>query len=284
MKVLRKTLKSNIIGLVCCLGLQTFASSKTLLISDIDDTIKATGIHQYTSIGINAPSTINEFAGMSILYNSWYKKYNKTGDIFYLTAAPGILDILGVQFLEASGFPPGFVEIKKHVVSGRSAISESSGEFKTRKLIELFEKEKPDTLILVGDNGEQDIIANDNLMKYAQDTKATTKIYSFIHYVYEAESKSLPIPSNQSAFLTSADLAVHFYNKGWINKTSLSKNLEEVAYDSNPNSKLTETVIPAFMECKNFNSWPELNLPTANDQKIVRTYLQIQANLASLCN
>jgi hypothetical protein len=171
--------------------------------------------------------------------------------------------------------------VRSHVVSGRDPFSETSEAFKTEKLIELFKKEKPDILILIGDNGEQDILAYANLKEYIKSTNSETQIFIFIHHVYEDSNNSLPIPKDQTPFLTSADLALHFYNQKWINKTDLATSLNEVAYDCNSN--LSESVVPYFMECKTFNNWPKFKSKTSKDIQLSKNYAQIQNILHSLC-
>lgn len=281
MKILSKEFYL-VMGMGCFLSINLFAS-KSILVSDIDDTIKATGIHQISTIGINAPSTIAEFAGMSILYNNWHRSNATTGKIFYLTAAPKPVDLLGVQFLQASGFPSNTNNVSKDVISGRDTFTESSGEYKTKQLIKIFDNEKPETMILIGDNGEQDIIAYGNLVSYIKKSRATTKVFVYIHHVYEAANKSLPIPKEQMSFLTSADLAVHFYNNDWISKEDLLKNLNEVAADSDLNYDLTDTVVPSFMECRLFKNWPEIKNIRSLESDFSSAYSAIQSNISQIC-
>jgi hypothetical protein len=281
MKIFRKEFYF-VMGMVCFLSLDLFAA-QAILVSDIDDTIKATGIHEISTIGINAPSTIAEFAGMSILYNSWHRSNSTTGKIYYLTAAPKPVDILGVQFLQASGFPSNTNNVSKDVISGRNTLTESSGEYKTKQLIKIFDNEKPETMILIGDNGEQDIIAYGNLINYVKKSRATTKVFVYIHHVYEAANKCLPIPKEQIAFLTSADLAVHFYNHDWISKENLFRNLKEVAADSDLNYDLTDTVVPSFMECSLFNSWPAIKNIKSLESDFSTEYSAIQSNINQIC-
>ena len=264
------------------LGLNSFAA-KNLLISDIDDTIKKTGIHS-GGVAAHALGTINEFAGMSILYGSWYKTTGASGKVEYLTAAPGVIDTLGLDFLRESGFPPGRGDIVNFVVSGRDPRSENSGDFKARNLIEIYEQEKPEVMILIGDNGEQDITAYSELMKYVSGRNGTTRVYSFIHHVYE--SAGMAIPSGHIPFVTAADLAVHFANHGWIREDGLTRVLGEIEYDSGA-EKYKTAVKPDFMECASFREWPELSsgvlAQASNASAIIASYAQVKANVTGLC-
>ncbi len=274
----------SLLALIPTLSLNSFAA-RNLLISDIDDTVKITGIHSGNTVG-HALGTTNEFAGMSMLYNGCADSFGMDGKVEYLTAAPGQLDNLGLDFLREAGFPPGRETVGNFVVSGRDAQMETSGEFKARKLIEIYEKEKPELMILVGDNGEQDIDAYGALMKYVSGHNGAIRVYSFIHHVYESEGKGRAIPAGQVPFLTSADLAVQFANRGWLKETALTRVLGEIEYDSGA-QQLEKEVVPAFMECALFNAWPELSPEVfgqaPNPSAIAGSYGQVKANATSLC-
>jgi len=252
----------------------------TVLVSDVDDTIKETGVHS-AAVGVNALSTISEFAGMSILYTGWHDVETKTKKVTYLSAAPGPLIGLGIDFLRASRFPGDSADVSTSVVGGRGA--ESAGEFKGKKLIAMYDAaaEKPDTIILVGDNGEQDMTAYSALIDHVKRTRGGTKVYSFIHHVYESAGKATPIDSPHTAFLSAADLAVRFYEAGWIDDATLTRVLNEVAYDSGSTHDLTDTVVPSFMECGMFVSWPTLGARAGAAN--LRTYETVQSNVKDLC-
>lgn len=252
----------------------------TVLVSDIDDTIKATGIHS-TRVAMNALSTTNEFAGMSMLYTSWHDVDPKTKKITYLSAAPGPAINLGIQFLQGSGFPGDGADVSASVVGGRRF--ESAGEFKGNKLIEMYDAavDKPATMILVGDNGEQDMIAYSALIDHVKKVRGKTQVHSFIHHVYESASKATPIAAPHTAFLTAADLAVRFYNASWIDKAALTKVLNEVAFDSGTSSGLADTVVPSFVQCGQFQSWPTMKADAGTAS--VQTFETIKTNLKGLC-
>jgi hypothetical protein len=253
----------------------------TVLVSDIDDTIKETGVHSGAHVIAGAASTLDEFAGMSMLYARWHQAATTTKKITYLTAAPGALDTLGIQFLQAARFPGDTADVAASVVSGRST-REASGDFKARKLEEYYDalKTKPKTMILVGDNGEQDILAYGAFEDYVRKQGGQTAIYSFIHAVYEAPDKALPITSPHTAFLTSADLAVQFFDHGWIDEPTLDAVLDEVEYDSAPSGDLTDTVVPSFMECASFDAWPAL---VGASSATASKYAAIVRNVKVLC-
>lgn len=255
-------------------------SASTLFVSDIDDTIKQTAVRGGTSVVGGALGSTNEFAGMSILYQHWRKKDAPKKEIRYLTAAPGDFDELGSSFLTFAGFPGnGSSAARDAVISGRS-FSEESGDFKAQKLEALFDgaAPKPTLTILVGDNGEQDMIAYSRLMDHAQQTGSTTRIVSFIHHVYESQGK--PIVAPHQPWLTAADLAVRFYNESWIDEASLTAVLNEVEVDSGDRS-LSDWVVPSFMECGGFDAWPTIERPSTEQTRAL--YAKAKTNVIQLC-
>jgi hypothetical protein len=263
-----------------------------LLVSDIDDTIKRTGVRSSSAV-INAPKTTNEFAGMSQLYSNWYKQNIEHGNIFYLTAAPEFIDHLGIDFLRDSFFPPDRALVADHVISGRGFTSgsesnpfpklEDAGLFKKRKLIELYEsykEQKPNVVILIGDNGEKDILAYYGFTQYLAKQKSKTKVYTYIHHVYENLKNQIDLRSDQDEYLTSADLAVHFFNQDWISQNQLDIVLNEVVFDSIPSGDFTETLVPDFMECQKYDAWPKLKSKSPESQS---TYTLIQSQMKKNC-
>ena len=264
-------------------GAESAATEKkisTVLVSDIDDTIKETGVHS-AGVALNALSTTAEFSGMSMLYKGWHDVEPTSKKITYLSAAPGPFINLGIDFLRASGFPGDGSDVSASVVGGRGL--ESAGDFKGKKLIAMYDaaKTKPDTMILVGDNGEQDMTAYAALIDHVAKTHGKTKVYSFIHHVYESPGKATPITAPHVPWLTAADLAVRFYDAKWIDDAALTKILNEVAYDSGEGRDLERSVVPSFMECGKFTSWPALDA-RAGDANL-KAYETAKDNLKNLC-
>ncbi|CAF1179380.1 unnamed protein product [Adineta steineri] len=75
-------------------------------ISDIDDTIKITGVTSSTDTLINTFSgDFKSVSGMSDIYQYWQKKYNAT--FAYLTASPNQLYPFLREFLDRENFPSG---------------------------------------------------------------------------------------------------------------------------------------------------------------------------------
>ena len=134
--------------------------ANTLVISDIDDTIKITDVLGKKGVLVkNALLKKTAFAGMSELYNELNKKDETT--IYYLSGSPKIIKSRVCEFLEHNNFPQSRNVILKEKVKLDTI------EYKTTAIRELIKKINPDTLIMIGDDGEFDpkiykIISDEN--------------------------------------------------------------------------------------------------------------------------
>ncbi|AKU99109.1 hypothetical protein AKJ09_05773 [Labilithrix luteola] len=251
----------------------------TLLVSDIDDTIKRTHVLDKAAAAVNALDSRDPFGGMRALYTRWHRENAPSKQIIYLSAAPGPLIELSKRFLTNSEFPGDTADVTESVVSGRS-IFESAGDFKTKKLLEMYDaqvaaKKVPNTYILIGDNGEQDMIAYGNFIDYVRSKGGRTdRIYSFIHHVYDVPEGS-PIAAPHRAWVTAGDLAVQLRELGLIGDPSLDDVLAEVATDV---THQAEVVVPSFMSCKQFSSWPYLETSAASND-----YATVESDVKDLC-
>lgn len=253
-------------------------SGSTLFVSDIDDTIKRTAVRGGVGVVGGAAGSMNEFAGMSILYRHWRGLEAPSKDLRYLTAAPDGIAELGSSFLTVAGFPGnGTGSAADAVIAGRS-LERSPGDFKSDKLARLYDSTRPELTILVGDNGEQDMPAYASLVEHARERRGGGRVASFIHHVYETEGT--PITAPHQPWLTSADLAVRFFNESWIDEAALTAVLEEVAVDSGEAS-LSDWVVPSFMECRHFDAWPRIERPAAEATRAL--YEQTKTNVIALC-
>ena len=127
--------------------------SKTMIISDIDDTIKKSHI---LGSKFSALRMSKKFTGLSDLYNSFichkensseaqkYCRQNRgivhSADrwVTYVTGAPRRLQLLGREFLSLTSFPAG-------VVKGKSSFFGSTHDFKKLEIINLLTNIDMDT-------------------------------------------------------------------------------------------------------------------------------------------
>lgn len=128
-------------------SLQTL-SAKTLIVSDIDDTVKMTDVlGSKKTIVFNGLFREKAFAGMSELYNQMVK-----GDtsIYYVSGSPKIIRTRVDEFLEENNFPQ-----QENLVL-KDSIGEDTYEYKTSTIKKLIKELNPDKVILIGDDTEYD--------------------------------------------------------------------------------------------------------------------------------
>lgn len=271
---------------------QIASATKTVIISDIDDTIKRSHI---LGSKLSALKTRNQFVGMSDLYSAFLcnnevstkaKKFcieNRatTHDskrwISYVTGAPGKLQLLGREFLNDSSFPQG-------TVFGRTSHNISTLDFKYKKIATLVNGiGSENDFILIGDNGEHDPKAYQKIKN-----KYGSNIKTYIHMVYstsfhEDDERGVALKTGQVAYLTAADLALEFYALNYINEDDLitiSIKVKNNLYSENED--LIETVIPEWVKCENFVlSYKRPNIRLSS--RANRLLKQIETRTKSIC-
>jgi phosphatidate phosphatase APP1 len=136
---------------IIALALITTVSSlqaKTLIVSDIDDTIKMTNV-----LGTTKGKVINglfkhkSFAGM----NSLYKNMVQSDTVmYYVSGSPKIMKSWIEVFLKINKFP----QSQNFYLKGK--ISDDTFHYKVETIKEIIARETPDDIILIGDDTEYD--------------------------------------------------------------------------------------------------------------------------------
>lgn len=236
-------------------------NAKTLIISDIDDTLKQTYVVGNKLGGLRVT---NQYAGLSKVYNALacydldqqtYEfcinnqgmMHSRDVQLNYVTGAPGKLRLLGREFLQESGFPVG-------VVRGRESTRESTHDFKLRTITKLL-KQLPefDYVIMIGDNGEHDPKVYHEIEKHFPNKK----IHSFIHMVYNTgifeKDRGVNPYEGQKVYLTSADLALSLFELGLVNENVVLEASKTVSkYALSREEDIYEKVLPEWTRCKAF--------------------------------
>lgn len=134
---------------------QYIPSDGVIIVSDIDDTIKISGVSDRKILLEN--TFIKPYVpveGMADLYGSWE---SDGASFVYVSASPWQLYEPLTQFLREQSFPEGIMEMKMFdMPSGVKTIFDSPEKVKIpalKKLIKSFPGKK---FILIGDSGEQD--------------------------------------------------------------------------------------------------------------------------------
>ncbi len=122
--------------------------AKTLIVSDIDDTIKMSDIlGSKIKIAYKAFAKGQAFSGMSELYQNLMTKDSK---IFYISGSPGYMKKKVENFLSSNEFP----QFENIIL--RKSLSDDIYYYKYGAITKLLNEEKPDKVLFIGDDTEYD--------------------------------------------------------------------------------------------------------------------------------
>ncbi len=126
------------------------------VISDIDDTIKESGVLNEKELLVNSfyrPFTAQR--GMAELYQDWEKK----GAVFhYVTGSPWQLYKPLWSFLKEKGFPGSTITLRHLRLTGRGILRflDNPFDYKYGAILEQIDRFSDRRFVLIGDSGEQD--------------------------------------------------------------------------------------------------------------------------------
>ncbi len=239
---------------------------KTLLISDIDDTIKVSHILSYRGKVSRAADITTPFAGMSQMYHLLQKMNPNQTEIVYLSNAPE--EIAGVpalkvsheNFLKYNDFPKGDLVLREDL---------GNANHKLNYIRKLINEKKPSVVVLIGDNGELD---NEVYHQIFEEYKSTgIKIMTFIHLLYSSKAESVrfwsevgkSIYPEQIGYVTPIEISVELQQQGILNQEALSWMIENVSpYIVNEKLNRVDAfkpiTFPYFSSCVDFQwRWTE---------------------------
>lgn len=234
-----------LIALICPL----FVSAKTLVISDIDDTIKTTHVlNAADAVASQAPFYNGiEFGGMSAMYRLLSSQISKV-KIYYVSN--------GLRFMGINSVPATFLAANSYPQAANLSLRSSLDFYmntKVERIIDIIYSERPTQLILIGDNGEQDTQVYAEIHRRFPQIPALT----FIHQVYSTRSypetgKNLEV--DQIGFVTAADLAMELYSRGVIFENGIDWLMQLVMPSLLAENVLSDgnLVFPQWLDCRDF--------------------------------
>jgi len=233
-----------ILMMALLIGFNAFA--RTLVVSDIDDTIKISRVLSKEKY-LTGPDFSRHFAGMSELYQAFDRTENDV-EFAYVSNAPFlVMTIPHFEFLTYNRFPEGGLYLKQSPLT------------KTHKfdiISKIIQTSKPDRIVMIGDNGEADATV------YAAIRTKFSQIpsFTFIHQVYSTKSTSYrgkPLLAGQIGFVTAADLAEQFQKAGLLQNDSLERLLQQIVpvILREPLVSFSgEMAFPDWMNCQDFKN------------------------------
>lgn len=178
------------------------ANAGTILISDIDDTIKVSHVRSVSGVLRNMRKINKRFVGMPEVYA--YLQNVKGVEINYVSNAfQGSMAELHKAFLARNGFP----------VAG--AYFRTLRTNKDLIIPEVIKSKKPDRVILVGDDGQQDPWTYQRVTTAAE--FSNVGFVTFIHEIYGIQHDAYPGRGGRYGYITSVELVMGLLNEGILN-------------------------------------------------------------------
>ena len=198
-------MKGLILGSVLFLAINA-GYAKTLIVSDIDDTIKVTNVLSNMDIIINGLFSVKEFSGMSELY----RQLNSADTtIYYVSGSPKLVVGQVQKFLGFNQFPQNSNLILKK-------LSHSTYEYKLTEIRKLIKDINPDQIILLGDDTEFDPEVYDEVSK-----ENSGKVKSI--YIRAIQNRKIPKNDLIRSFFSSVEVAGFELLNGRVSSSGFSK-------------------------------------------------------------
>ncbi len=185
-----------------------FAFSKTLIVSDIDDTLKNAHVLNTKEAVLNAYQTNRSFKGMPELFHALSRSFTDVEFVYLTNAVDYLMFYSHSKFLEDNGYPKATIYFRH---------SYQDKDFKLNKLREIMNDVKPDQIIFFGDNAERDIYFYDQILKEFPMPSLT-----YIHTLYNQQDfedhKILPLTENQRGYVTPLEVFYDLYKENLFPK------------------------------------------------------------------
>jgi hypothetical protein len=181
--------------------------AKTLIVSDVDDTIKITNVLAKAKTIYNAFFLKEEFSGMSTLYNEL-----NVGDteFYYISGSPHFVKNKVINFLEKQNFPS-----PDHLIL-KTSMFDSTYTYKVAKIEKLIISEKPDKVILIGDDTEKDPEVYETISQ-----RFPNLVQSI--YIHSIKNRDLPKLKNLKNYFAATEIAAREMIKGNLLSASLKR-------------------------------------------------------------
>ncbi|MBC7742134.1 MAG: DUF2183 domain-containing protein [Bdellovibrionaceae bacterium] len=235
----------------------SLASSKVLLISDVDDTLKVSHVLYTTDMLARATDFKTPFAGMSQLYQLIINSDPANVVVYISNAQESILGSPIMRqsherFLAYNQFPKGELILKQNA---------SIAENKLTKIRQQLIKEKPDQVIFVGDNGESDAEIYHQIT--LENKNSNIYFTTFIHQLYSAKSSKLfgeqgkRLAPEQIGFVTPVEVALELQRENILSQQSVAWMIQNIAglIASEPRFKTDSgrpLTFPTYVNCRDF--------------------------------
>ena len=234
---------------------------KTLLVSDIDDTIKVSHILSLAAKLGRASDVTTPFRGMAPLYRLIKHQNPQNTYIVYLSNAPQ--EIAGMPALEYSHKTfLGFNEFPQGAVALRADLHDQN--HKINELRRLMETENPELVLLIGDNGERD---PEIYHQFYREYSSKARIVTFIHQLYSTKAPFLTpgfiaqvgsrLYPEQIGYVTPVEISLELKNRNILGAAATQWMIDNISPAIVAERRLKwdglgAVSFPAFKKCGEF--------------------------------
>lgn len=229
---------------------------ETLLISDVDDTLKVAHVLNKLDLIQNGMRTDNPFLGMSSLYQMRLKNEPGLVIAYVSNAYEIIMDGKHNELLKKAKFPAGEVLLRKNP---------TDNEHKNNAIRALVAKYNPKKMVLIGDNAEGD----PEIYAKASEEFKRLDIEVYIHQIYSTKSskeKGTELHPGQIGYVTAVDLAMMWFGQNFIRQSDMQNWVSQIVplvLKEKENLSSGALAFPSWMNCKDFT--PPANELLNND-------------------
>jgi len=239
-----------------------WALPKTLVITDIDDTIRSLNVRSsYLNMLDNALDSSRAFSGMSEILNILDQE---GASIYYVSAVVEPFVGYSEEFLETNDFP----QMDQFYHRGWF---QDTYDFKLAEVERIIKREKPELILLLGDNADKDVAV------YRQIGLRYSQVITFIHKVYPDS-----IDSHQNIYLTGADLAVSLEEQGLLSSENTKSVLEKIEGDINSGDAFIQDMVWSWWAMTTVDDVEQAFSATSQDEQNQMLLLKIKQEVFSL--
>jgi hypothetical protein len=234
------------------------ASAQSIVISDVDDTLKFANVASMTGSVKYFRDAHSNFTGMTSLFQ--LVRQDNESSFYYVSNAPEwLMKSTHLKFLKNLGFPNG-------PYIGRTRYS--ADVHKLIHIRSIIRKAHPKRVLFVGDNSEIDAKVYATIAK--EFASAGIEFTQYIHILYtssDLKHPMTPLAPEQIGYVTSVEVAEDLAAKNWLSFSSvqwMKKNILPRILNERPGADSGAHAFPDFKNCQDIE-W-RWNIPGLNEK------------------
>lgn len=241
----------------------TSGYAKTLVVTDVDDTVKVTDVLNTKNTIYNALFSKAAFSGMAELYRQMDTKENT---FYYISGSPTFIEERVSSFLDFNNFPQ-----RSNLVL-KKGLNSPTYDYKVAAITKIVQEMNPDKIILIGDDTEHDPEIYETI-----NNKFPNKVESI--YIRAVQDRQLPKLANIRNFFSAVEVAGLEMQKGNLSSESLKKVVNSFVQKEN-GSKIV--IKNRYCPSEGRLLIEELK-QVARDQQVITAYEVTQNKIISTC-